>query len=238
MFELYNQTLSTTTTIVHRFRYKKGPVNLRCPNIELPKLDRYWAEQIIAFMLLEKYLKEDFHFTAYNTISYIRKGPKVPKRDDDILFHGARVLKLPEYDAVWNGNTTQEDVAESSRTPKSAKRRKNSSTAKEGSAKRSKTKSPGSSSASSSKNRNSSSTSSVTTPKRSSISDRSSSVAPSPQVAATSKKGSKSVTSSGSAAVNKLVRETDTKSTRLEAPTATDDVIYIPEDQNVIEILD
>ncbi|KAG4069080.1 hypothetical protein HA402_008391 [Bradysia odoriphaga] len=230
--------------------YKKGPVNLRCTNIELPKLDRYWAEQIVAFMILEKYLKEDFHFTAYNTISYIRKGPNVPKKEDDILFHGARVLKLPEYDAVWNGaNATisEENAAGSSRSRKSngsaEKRRKNSSTLNEGSAKRAKNIPSGSTSVASPKNRNSSSSSSVTTPKRPIVSNRSS-VTITPKAASASKKTTKTTKTANesvSTDTGLLVRETEAKSTRVEAPrgkVVADDVIYVAEDQNVIEILD
>ena len=33
-------------------------------------------ESLIAQMLLEQYLKEDFHFTAYSTISYLIPGPR------------------------------------------------------------------------------------------------------------------------------------------------------------------
>jgi hypothetical protein len=39
-------------------------------------------------------LREDFHYTAYSTISYIQKGPKSPE-DDEIEFQPARVFELP-----------------------------------------------------------------------------------------------------------------------------------------------
>lgn len=191
-------------------------------------------------MLLEKYLKEDFHFTAYNTISYIRKGPKVPKKEDDILFHGARVLKLPEYDAVWNGNTSEPSVTEGSTTPisrnQSAKRRKTDSTPKEGSAKRAKNKPAASSSVTTPKNGNASRSSSVTTPKRTSVSNGS--TVKSPKSASTSKKVTKTASTSES---RPSARQTDAKPTKEGTPLvklASDDVIYIPEDQNIIEILD
>lgn len=205
-------------------------------------------------MLLEKYLKEDFHFTAYSTISYVRKGPKVPKKEDDILFHGARVLKLPEYDAVWNGDTTttsEENIvagsSSTSSTPKAngqpGKRRKSNSAVKEGSAKRTKSKASGPASVASPNNRHSSTSSSVTTPKRPNVSKRSSNTTVSSKVVSTSKQATKIAAANESVAVKTSlpVQKTEVKSTRVETPSvnhATDDVIYIPVDQNVIEILD
>ncbi len=216
-------------------------------------MDRYWAEQIVAFLILEKYLKEDFHFTAYNTISYIRKGPIVPKKENDILFHGARVLKLPECDDVWGSEKqSDETVAQSNSTPKSntqstEKRRKNSS--QEGSAKRTKTKPSGSSSSGTSQQGTSSRTfTSATTPKTPSLANRSA-VKNSPKNFSTTKESSKLTNAPTKDSVvidaskRLLEREDTVKSNKIEAPrvvvaAATDDVIYIPEDHNVIEILD
>lgn len=229
------------------FRYKKGPMNLRCANVEIPSMDRYWAEQIVAFMILEKYLKEDFHFTAYNTISYIRKGPNVPKKESYILFHGARVLKLPECDAVWGSDTTpEENGTENNKTPRSTtqpeKRRKKSAGSKESSAKRTKTK-PSRSSSKSTKRDNqgtpSSTTTSSSTPKKL---GNQSVVKMSPKATATSNKSEKVTKHSGVLDASKrlLEREQIIKLNKVETPRgiSTDDVIYIPEEENVIEILD
>lgn len=109
-------------------RYNKGPSNLRSPDVKTPSLERYFVEQIIVFMILEKYLKEDFHFTAYSTISYIRKGPNVPKNDVDILFHGARVFKLPESGDLWD----KDDSTDFGTTPKSKKKQKRRSVTENG----------------------------------------------------------------------------------------------------------
>lgn len=223
-----------------RFRYKKGPTNLRSANVELPTMDRYWAEQMVAFMVLEKYLKEDFHFTAYTTISYIRKGPNVPKKENDILFHGARVLKLPEYDAVWgSGTTSEESNTESNKTPRSIaqpeKRKKSSTGTKEGSAKRAKARP---SVSSKNKNQDSPSTSSSTS-KKLNFGNHSTEKA-SPKSTATSEKSEKAKNDALviNASKRLLEREHIVKSNKVELPRPTDDVIYIPEEENVIEILD
>lgn len=70
-------------------------------------------------MILQNFLKEEFHFTAYNTISYIKKGTKTPKKDDPILFHGARKLNLP-FDNAWETTASSEETdTEIMETPKS-----------------------------------------------------------------------------------------------------------------------
>ena len=57
----------------------KGQANLKLSGWKTPELyqssvscsARYLVETIVSNMLLEGYLKEDFHFTPYSTISYI-----------------------------------------------------------------------------------------------------------------------------------------------------------------------
>lgn len=80
--------------------YQKGKPNLRCKDIPVPSFERYYAEQIVAFLLIKGYLKEDFHFTAYNTISYINKSGRIVNEGDRIIFYGARVLLLPEQSKI------------------------------------------------------------------------------------------------------------------------------------------
>lgn len=76
--------------------FHKGQKNLRCKEVAVPNFERYYAEQMVAFLLIKGYLKEDFHFTAYSTISYIKKGDRIVDETDRIIFYGARVLLLPE----------------------------------------------------------------------------------------------------------------------------------------------
>lgn len=62
--------------------YGKGPPKLRPPGVQVPKFSKDTAETVIAYLLMKQYLKEDFHFTPYSTISYIRRGPLANKLDD------------------------------------------------------------------------------------------------------------------------------------------------------------
>lgn len=80
--------------------YQKGKSSLRVKEIDVPKFERFYAEQMVAFLIVKGYLKEDFHFTPYTTLSYIKKGNKSVQKDDRIVFYGARVLNLPETNAL------------------------------------------------------------------------------------------------------------------------------------------
>ena len=52
-----------------------GPAHLRVPGHEVPTITRPRAEAVLAHLLTESYIKEDFHFTPYKTISYLVPGP-------------------------------------------------------------------------------------------------------------------------------------------------------------------
>lgn len=92
--------------------YRKGKSNLRCDDVELPTFDRYYAEQIVAYLIVEKYLREDFHFTAYTTISYIRTGVRNAATEEEIIFHRARILDLPNIgNSIIIHNTNEPTVA-------------------------------------------------------------------------------------------------------------------------------
>ncbi|XP_040343801.1 ATP-dependent DNA helicase Q1 [Herpailurus yagouaroundi] len=54
----------------------KGAAKLRVAGVAPPQLPREDLEKIIAHFLLQQYLKEDYSFTAYATISYLKIGPK------------------------------------------------------------------------------------------------------------------------------------------------------------------
>lgn len=62
--------------------FLKGPVNLRHKGKE-PNFPRVLGEDVIAFLLINGYLVEDFHFTAYSTISYLKIGPEMSGVNND-----------------------------------------------------------------------------------------------------------------------------------------------------------
>ncbi|XP_068084360.1 ATP-dependent DNA helicase Q1 [Anabrus simplex] len=63
--------------------FGKGKANLRVNNVKVPTFTRETGEAIVAHLLFEGYLKEDFHFTPYSTISYIRRGPRASNLNSD-----------------------------------------------------------------------------------------------------------------------------------------------------------
>lgn len=81
------------------FRYKTGPTNLRSNSGQAPKMDRYYAEQVVGYLICENYLCEDFHFTPYATLSYIKRGAKNAADETSIPFDRARILDLPALNA-------------------------------------------------------------------------------------------------------------------------------------------
>ena len=53
----------------------KGEKKLRPENLAVCAYSRQIAQQIVGFLLVDNYLKEEFHFTPYSTISYVQVGP-------------------------------------------------------------------------------------------------------------------------------------------------------------------
>ncbi|XP_048191172.1 ATP-dependent DNA helicase Q1 [Perognathus longimembris pacificus] len=68
----------------------KGPAKLRVPGVVAPTLPREELEKIIAHLLLQHYLREDYSFTAYATIAYLKVGPKA-----NLLSSKAHVIAMP-----------------------------------------------------------------------------------------------------------------------------------------------
>lgn len=56
--------------------YNKGATTLRVSSIPVPKFPRETGEAIVGHLLVNGYLQEDFHFAAYSTITYLKRGPK------------------------------------------------------------------------------------------------------------------------------------------------------------------
>lgn len=70
--------------------YGKGAPALRVSSVPTPKFTRESGEAIVGHLLVTGYLQEDFHFSAYSTISYLKRGPKaalVLDKAHQILFN-------------------------------------------------------------------------------------------------------------------------------------------------------
>jgi ATP-dependent DNA helicase Q1 len=52
----------------------KGQGSLKVKGLDIPNVSRDKLERIIGHMLLQEYIREDFHFTPYSTISYLVAG--------------------------------------------------------------------------------------------------------------------------------------------------------------------
>ncbi|XP_055593563.1 ATP-dependent DNA helicase Q1-like [Uranotaenia lowii] len=86
------QTKLTALKLVDAWYHKGSPKNrLETPP---PLLDRYIGEQIVAFLIINDYLKEEFQYNPYTTLSYIAKGEAIVG-DEGIRFQPARVLRVP-----------------------------------------------------------------------------------------------------------------------------------------------
>lgn len=70
-----NETRLTVLKLIDAW-YGKGASILRVSSVPIPKFTRESGEAIIGHLLVNGYLQEDFHFSAYSTISYIKRGPK------------------------------------------------------------------------------------------------------------------------------------------------------------------
>lgn len=65
----------------------KGAKNLRLDSVKPPTLTRSQCEHAIILMLIDGYLKEEFHFTPYSTISYLKPGPRAAFLPPQIPYH-------------------------------------------------------------------------------------------------------------------------------------------------------
>lgn len=68
MFPLYMFLAQMLTDVWYG---KSTKVRVKLPS---PTFPADFATNIIAHLLVNGYLKEDFHFTPYSTISYLKKG--------------------------------------------------------------------------------------------------------------------------------------------------------------------
>ncbi|XP_072000856.1 ATP-dependent DNA helicase Q1-like isoform X2 [Engystomops pustulosus] len=87
----------------------KGAAKLRVPQVLPPKLPRDQMERIITHLLLQQYIREDFSFTAFATISYIKEGPKAklllsPQHSLSLHMRGAAKIKSPKSSTCKDPN--------------------------------------------------------------------------------------------------------------------------------------
>lgn len=61
--------------------YGKGNKKILQFDVQSPKISRTLAEMIVGQLIIQGYLKEDFHYTPYSTISYIKKGINIFNSD-------------------------------------------------------------------------------------------------------------------------------------------------------------
>jgi ATP-dependent DNA helicase Q1 len=76
----------------------KGPAKLRIDS-QPPQMDRSYAEKVVAFLIIEDYLREDIHYTPYSTISYIQSGHRTPP-ECEIEFQASSFQNLPSFDEI------------------------------------------------------------------------------------------------------------------------------------------
>uniref|UniRef100_A0A182N2G4 ATP-dependent DNA helicase n=1 Tax=Anopheles dirus TaxID=7168 RepID=A0A182N2G4_9DIPT len=82
---------------------QKGPTNLRLTE-PAPRLDRSVAEQIVAYLIVNNYLKESFVFTPYATLSYIRKGPVKEAENESLKRRFGKLFPLATVVGATNGH--------------------------------------------------------------------------------------------------------------------------------------
>ncbi|XP_005998921.1 ATP-dependent DNA helicase Q1 [Latimeria chalumnae] len=91
----------------------KGASKLRVASVVPPKLSKTEIERIVAHLILQQYMKEDFSFTPYATISYLRRGPKadVLKNDQHSVFIRVKSTSASKSEAF--GSNEDEDCTKS-----------------------------------------------------------------------------------------------------------------------------
>lgn len=109
-----SETRLTAIKLLDAWFKSGGSKLVRPPHIDIPPISREFAENVIAFLLINNYLKEDIHFTPYNTISYISQGSN--SNCNNIFMHKAN----------HTTNTTLPTKSKSCVTGVSAKRKSES----------------------------------------------------------------------------------------------------------------
>ncbi|XP_046543863.1 ATP-dependent DNA helicase Q1-like isoform X2 [Haliotis rubra] len=96
--------------------YGKGQGSLKVKGLDTMSISREKAERIVAYMLLHAYLKEDFHFTPYSTISYLLPGAKAGQLRSGI----SNIAMEFESKVVRNNSSSSQGKGDNSATPSSS----------------------------------------------------------------------------------------------------------------------
>ena len=82
-------------------------------------MDACDVERLILVMLMRKYLKEDFHFTPYNTICYLLPGPRSSRLFNETEFSMETTDTKPNSSKVLSQEASSELAPSTSKTSSS-----------------------------------------------------------------------------------------------------------------------
>lgn len=100
----------------------KGTKKLRLEGIDPPAFSKEVCQQIIGLLLVDTYLKEEFHYTAYSTVSYLNIGPRAlcrPKNGKITYFLNChQIPQLPTSTATSTSSSSSKSSKTKAYTPK------------------------------------------------------------------------------------------------------------------------
>ena len=76
--------------------FGKGETKLRLSQIKAPRYSRNMCEAVVAYLLLDGYISEEFHFTPYSTISYLVPGSKLAE-DGTVINYTVACFSPTDY---------------------------------------------------------------------------------------------------------------------------------------------
>ncbi|CAG2224421.1 RECQL [Mytilus edulis] len=95
----------------------KGAGSLKVRGLDPPKVSRDKLERIIGHMLLQGFIREDFHFTPYSTISYLVAGAKANLLKSESAKLAVEFLNKRKSLPTQNSNTDNSPSSQSDHKP-------------------------------------------------------------------------------------------------------------------------
>ncbi|XP_063399931.1 ATP-dependent DNA helicase Q1-like [Mytilus trossulus] len=95
----------------------KGAGSLKVRGLDPPKVSRDKLERIIGHMLLQGFIREDFHFTPYSTISYLVAGAKANLLKSESAKLAVEFLNKRKSLPTQNSNTDNSPSSQSDHIP-------------------------------------------------------------------------------------------------------------------------